>query len=309
MQILIAGASGLIGRALTAHFAERGDEVWGLTRNRNRSRKRSAFSVNWIRWDGVKISENLPGAFAPEVIINLAGKNLASGYWTGGFKEKLVESRLLASQALVNLVRRMDAPPAHFLQASAVGFYGSRGDEILDENSSRGDGFLADLAARWESQLQPLENSPVRCCRLRLGPVLSADGGMLTKMLPPFRLFLGGPLGSGRQWLSWIHIQEVVQAVQFLIDHPELSGPFNFTAPEPQRMKEFCAILGKVMNRPSFLPAPEIILKTVLGDMAREMLLSSQRALPKRLVTAGYRFKFPTLYVALAELLGKRELP
>ena len=233
MQILIAGASGLIGRALTAHFAERGDDVWGLTRNKSRSQKKSVLPVNWLQWDGNTIPDERPEVFAPEVIINLAGKNLASGYWTQGFKEKLVESRLQSVQALVNLVGRMDVPPKLFLQASAVGFYGSRGDEILDENSLRGHGFLADLAACWESQLQPLEKSSVRGCRLRLGPVLAADGGMLAKMLPPFRLFLGGPLGSGRQWLSWIHIQDVVQAVQFIIDHPELSGPFNFTAPEP----------------------------------------------------------------------------
>ena len=238
-----------------------------------------------------------------DVVINLAGESIAARRWSPAQKRRIQESRLKATRALVEAISRCQAPPKALISGSAVGFYGPCGDETVTEEAPPGKDFLSEVCSLWEREALRAEKYGVRVVLLRTGLVLGRQGGALPRMLLPFQLFLGGPLGSGRQWVPWIHIEDVVGLVRYLVDHPNASGPFNVTAPEPQRNREFSRIAAGVLRRPCWLPAPAAALRLALGEMADALLLSGQKAIPQRALDLGYKFRYVDLTKALENLL------
>lgn len=239
--------------------------------------------------------------------IHLSGSNLASRRWTSAYKKEIRRSRVESTRALATVLARLRQPPQTFLVASACGIYGDRKDEILDEQSSPGKGFLADLCQEWEAAALPAVEAGIRVVHLRFGVVLAPGGGALGKMLPLFRLGLGGPLGSGKQWMSWISLEDTVAATLFAMDTPALAGPLNLAAPEPVTNAQFTRALARAVHRPAILPAPAIALRILLGEMANEALLASERVVPAKLLGAGFRFAHPTVDQALAASLNARK--
>lgn len=295
MRIWVTGSGGLVGSALCEALAMDGHELVRLVR-------RPARSAGEARWDPATGSVE-PVDPPPDAVLHLAGENVASGRWNASRRARIRASRVDASRLLVGTLLRCGPPRIH-LQASAVGFYGDRGDEVLTESSPPGEGFLASVCREWEAAASPLAEAGCRVAFLRFGMVLSRSGGALARMLPAFRLGLGGPLGSGRQWLSWIGLEDVVRAVPFLLEH-EVHGPVNLVSPHPVRQREFARALGAVLRRPALMPAPAPLLRLLLGDLANELLLSSQRAVPRALEDAGFRFAHPEIGGALASLFER----
>jgi hypothetical protein len=302
--VIISGATGFIGSALCRGLAEGGYDVAILTRNRDKARELFGDSAIAAEWDGKTSQGWLELAAQADAVINLAGENIGAGRWTKKRKQRIVHSRLNAGNAIIEAVQRASVKPKTIIQASAVGFYGPREDEYLDEFSPAGDGFLAGLARQWESSTRQAEELGVRRIVTRSGLVLGKGGGVLPKFLTPFRFFLGGPLGSGKQWLSWIHWKDEIAVIRFLLERDDLNGVFNLVAPHPVTMKEFSRTLGCVMKRPSWFPVPALLLRVLFGEMARETLLSGQRVLPSALLKAGYKFQYPKIEPALREILG-----
>ncbi|MEA3226106.1 MAG: TIGR01777 family oxidoreductase, partial [Planctomycetota bacterium] len=302
-RVLVTGATGFIGRALSIELAGAGYEVVALSRRRVEAEKLFAGGVKVVEWDAVTAgqwSELLDGALA---IVNLAGDNIAAGRWTEKKKRQILESRLNAGKAVTEAIRSAERRPQVLIQASGVGCYGDRGDEPLDENSSNGTGFIADVARQWEGSVGEVEALGVRLATMRLGVVLGPHGGVMSRLIPPFRFFAGGHPGSGKQWLPWVHLNDVTAIVRFLIESADCEGPFNVTVPDPTRSKDFYNLLGKAMHRPAFFPMPAFALKLALGEMATELLLPSTRALPKKLLEAGYEFTFPDPAAAFSDIL------
>jgi uncharacterized protein (TIGR01777 family) len=293
-RIVVSGV-GFVGRALVRALDERGVQVVRLVR-RPVAEERDLVSWNPAR--GVDDTSALEGATAA---IHFGGEGLASGRWTAARKRRLRESRIGSTRMLAETLARLDAPPATFLTASAVGWYGSRGDERLDESSSAGTGFLAELCREWEEAAAPAREAGIRWAALRFGVVLGR-GGALAKMLPAFRLGLGAVLGDGRQFMSWIELGDAVAAVLHVLDS-ELEGPLNVVAPAAVTNREFTRALSRALGRPAFLMAPKFALKP-LGEMARETLLASQRVAPKRLSESGFEFRFREPETALRHVLG-----
>lgn len=297
MNIVVAGGSGFLGEPLVRRLLARGDEVAVLTRNPAR-----VAVGRPLEWDPSR-----PGSWSEEVaqadtVINLAGENIGDGRWTEARKERLLRSRLTATTALVEAMKTRPERRRLLVNASAVGFYGLRGDEELDETSAGGSGFLATLTRRWEETARAAE--PVaRVVILRFGVMLAADGGALAKMLPPFRFGVGGRVGSGEQWMSWIDREDAARAVEWAVGRDTARGVFNVTAPQPVRNKEFTSTLGTVLRRPTIFPVPGLILRLALGEMADEALLGGQRVLPARASAEGFNFLYPTLESSLRHLL------
>lgn len=297
MRIVIAGGSGFLGESLVRRLLARGEKVTVLSRSPSKVR-----AGRGVQWDG-----RTQGAWSQEVasadaIVNLAGENVGEGRWTEERKKQLVASRLDATNAIVQALR--DAPPRArtLVNASAVGYYGVRGDEILDENGSRGAGFLAQLVEQWEAAAQAAEPL-ARLVLLRFGVALAADGGALKKMLLPFKLGAGGPIGTGRQWMSWIDRDDAVRMVEWAIDRADARGVYNATSPEPVRNSDFTRALGRALHRPAFMPAPAFALRLAFGQMAEEVLLGGQRVVPRRADTEGFLFETGTVEQSLARHL------
>jgi hypothetical protein len=301
-RILVTGGSGLIGRALTADLAADGYEVVVLSRDPRRvtGLPPGARAAGWDAETADGWSDLADGALG---IVHLAGAPLVEGRWTDRRKRLIRDSRVVSSEAVVAALRRVDTPPRFLLQGSAVGFYGDRGDEVLDELAAPGEGFLADVCQAWEEATEPAGELGVRRALLRTGVVLAADGGALDKMLTPFKLGLGGPLGSGAQYMPWIHLADEVAAIRFLAEHSDAVGPFNLAAPNPVSNEDFSAALADALSRPHLLRTPAFALHLAFGEMA-EVLLASQRAVPSALESLGFQFRFPELRPALADLLG-----
>lgn len=298
MRVVITGATGFIGRALCEEL-HRDYELIALSRDASRAAGSVGDWAKVVEWDGRTTGswfQHADGAFA---IINLAGENVASGRWNESKKAGILHSRLDSARAVLEAIKQVDKKPTVVIQASAIGYYGSRRDEQLDETSTAGKGFLANVCERVESHAEEIENAGVRCAVIRTGVVLGEDGGALAKLAKPFRFYLGGHLGSGRQWFSWISLDDEVAAIKFLMESESLAGVYNLTAPQPVTMKELCATLGKVLHRPAWLRVPGFAVRLALGEMADEMLLSGQRVLPKRLLAAGFEFKYPNVEEAL----------
>jgi uncharacterized protein len=303
MRVIVSGATGFIGRALTEELARAGYEVIALSR---RTKTSSSEDKNVVMaWDAKSVGEwktYLEGALA---VINLAGENISSGRWTKKRKQKILQSRLDAGKAITEAIRQVNRKPRVVIQASAIGYYGPHSDEELDESSNPGTGYLPQVAQKWELSTKDVKSMGVRYVVIRTGIVLGKQGGALPRLMQPFRIFLGGPLGSGRQWFSWIHLKDEIRAIRFLMENENLHGVFNLTAPAPLPMKEFCRILGKLMHRPSWLKVPGFALRLFLGEMAQALLLSGQRVLPKRLLEAGYRFSYPDTESAVKQIIEK----
>jgi uncharacterized protein (TIGR01777 family) len=298
MKAVITGATGFIGSALCG-LLHKDYEVIALSRDASRAAKSVGGRAKIVEWDGRTTGSwfrQANGAFA---IINLAGENIGSGRWGETKKADILHSRLGSIKAVLEAVRQMDKKPNVVIQASAIGYYGPRQDEQLDENSTPGKGFLAGVCRDVENSLEKIEQLGVRCVAIRSGIVLGRNGGAFEKLVKPFRFYLGGHLGSGRQWFSWIHLDDEVAAIKFLMENENLKGAFNLTAPEPVTMKEFCGILGKVLHRPAWLNVPAFAARLAFGQMADEMLLSGQRVLPKRLLNTGFNFKYTEVEQAL----------
>ncbi len=297
MRIVIAGGSGFIGEPLVRHLVASGDDVAVLSRSPAKVQ-----AGRGVAWDGRTQGEWSEEVDAADAIVNLAGENVGDGRWTDERKRKLVASRLDATGAIVQALR--NAPPRErtLVNASAVGYYGVRGDEVLDESDARGGGFLAGLVEKWEAAAREAEPQ-ARLVILRFGVALSPEGGALKKMMLPFKLGAGGPVGSGAQWMSWIDRDDVVRMVEWGIDNQNARGIYNATAPDPVRNRDFTRALGRAMHRPAFMPAPAFALRIAFGEMADEVLLGGQRVVPRRAEREGFRFEVPTLDASFARHL------
>ena len=294
----ITGASGLIGSALSVALRERGDEVVAVSR-------RAGAEIRWDPRAGFDPPERLSGV---DVVVNLAGESIA-GRWTAAKKARILDSRLHTTRAVVAALRAASPRPRVLINASATGIYGARGDELLDEDSAAGpEGeFLADVTRAWEAaarEAEAIETPSVRVCLARFGVVLDREGGALAKMLTPFRLGAGGRIGSGRQWMPWVHARDVVAALVFLIDEHEARGAYNLVAPQPVRNAAFTSALGQALGRPTLVPMPRLAVKLALGEMGEALLLDGQRVTPKRLMEDGFEFAFSRIDAAFADLLG-----
>lgn len=298
MKVVIAGGSGFLGEPIVQRLLARGDDVAVLTRNPRHVRAGRA-----LQWDARSQGAWSDEAASADVVINLAGENIGEGRWTAERKKRMVSSRLDATGAIVEALRRDPARARALVSASAVGFYGDRGDELLDERSARGAGFLAELVERWEAAARQAE-SLSRLVILRFGVVLAPDGGALKKMMLPFKLGAGGPVGNGKQWMSWIERDDAVRIVEWAIDQPSARDIYNATSPQPVSNREFSRALGRALHRPAVMPAPAFALRLAFGEMAEEVLLAGQRVVPVRASAEGFVFGRPSIDTALAALLG-----
>jgi len=295
MKILIVGSSGLIGSALTPYLQSQGFEVGRLLRYKQN---------NHPYWCIEPCCFHLNEFSHPDIIINLAGENIASGRWTDTKKAKLLNSRLQTTQCLVEQFK--NNPPKLFINASAIGFYGNRGQEVVDENSIAGRDFVSNLATQWEACCTPIESEKTRLVKIRTGLVLSKQGGALAKMLPAFKFGLGGKIGSGKQLMSWIDINDLCHAILFIIQQPSLMGPINLVSPNPVSNKQFSKALSKQLNRPCLFPLPSPIVKLLFGEMGKELLLASTHVKPTKLIDAGFQFEYEQIQESLLKQL-KRE--
>ena len=295
-RVLVTGASGLLGRALVPTLKARGYEIVRLVRGR-------VTGDDQIHWDPSR-------SLAPETVsgfdavIHLAGESVI-GRWTAAKKTKIRDSRVTGTRTLAQALARATKRPRVFVAASAIGYYGDRADEVLNEKSAPGAGFLADVCREWEAAGQPAVDAGIRTAHIRTGIVLSAEGGALHKMLPPFRMGVGGKVGSGHQWMSWIHIHDWTGAVHHILKNDLLQGAVNMVAPRPVQNTEFTETLASVLSRPAIFPVPALAIKALFGQMGEEVLLASQRVEPARLVTSGYPFQCSDLRKALEALLKK----
>lgn len=297
MKILVSGSHGLVGKALLRSLTDDGHEVVRLVRGEH------AFGAPEVEWrpdQGYIDVEHLEGIHA---VVHLAGENIASGRWTAEKKRAIRESRVKGTALLSDALARLSQPPSVFLSASAIGYYGDRGDELLIEKSAPGKDFLASVCVEWEAATKPAAEKGIRTVCTRFGIILDANEGALAKMLPPFRMGIGGRIGDGKQWMSWIALDDVVNGLKFLMEDESVHGPVNFVAPNPVRNAEFTKTLGRVLSRPTFFPVPEFGVRLAFGEMADALLLSSQKVEPSILEDKGFLFSWPTLEPALKNLI------
>ena len=300
MRVIVTGGTGFIGPKLCERLVARGHDVIALTRDASRSRDHVHPKVRVASWaEGAAWEGFVDGAGA---LVNLAGETIAQR-WTASAKERIATSRLNAAARLRAAAEKAAQKPGVLVNASAVGFYGPRGDEILDESAPPGDDFLANLCVDWEAAARAFEALGTRVALLRTGVVLGADGGALAKMLPPFKAFVGGPLGSGKQWMSWIHEADLVEMYVWAVENPAVAGPVNATAPNPVTMRGFATALGRALHRPSFAKAPAAVIRLALGEMAT-VVLDGQRVVPKKALDLGFTFRFPDVLAALKDVVG-----
>lgn len=281
MKIVLTGASGLVGSALTSSLAAAGHCITRLSH-----------------------SQPWPELVEHDAVVHLAGENIATGRWTPEKRARIRDSRVQVTRRLCEAVAKLALPPRAFICASAVGYYGNRGDEVLREESAPGEGFLAEVCRDWEAATKPAADAGIRVVNLRFGVILSAAGGALAKMLTPFKLGVGGVIGDGRQWMSWIMLDDVIGVIGDALANGTLRGPVNVVAPQPVTNREFTKTLGRVLHRPTMFPAPAFVLRLALGEMADALLLSSQRVEPAKLIASGHAFRFPHLEGALRHLVG-----
>jgi len=296
-RVLVSGSSGLVGSSLIASLKSSGARIARLARP---STVRGTSDEERISWNPTQpISADAVSGF--DAVIHLAGESLV-GRWSAGKKVCLRESRIPTTANLARALAQAKAKPQVFLSASAIGYYGNRGDELLSEQSNSGTGFTADLAREWEQASFPAASAGIRTVQMRTGLVLATAGGALAKMLPVFKLGLGGKLGDGLQWMSWIDLQDVIGAIQHMLRSDLLHGPVNLVAPKAVTNEEFTRTLGSVLSRPAIFPVPAFAARLAFGEMADELLLASQRVEPTKLISSGYPFRFPTLRQSLESL-------
>lgn len=298
MNILVTGGTGLVGRSLIPRLLTAGHEVTVLSRHRQQAQLRLGPKVNI--WQGLEGQQGLDGF---QAVINLAGEPIADKRWTPARKERLCQSRWQMTERLVALCKSSKTPPAVFISGSAIGYYGNTGEAVVTEEEAPHNEFTHRLCARWEQIASKAQSEVTRVCLLRTGAILAPDGGMLEKLIPLFRLGLGGPLGSGRQYLAWIHIEDMVSAIIWLLTH-ELKGPFNLVAPYPVHNEQFSHALGKALHRPTLMRAPAFAVRLAMGE-ASVLVLGGQRALPARLEKSGFHFQWHDLEQALKDIVHR----
>ncbi|MGD0590798.1 MAG: TIGR01777 family oxidoreductase [Bacteroidota bacterium] len=302
MQVIIAGGSGFIGRKLIVELLQTRHEVIVLSRRPENVHKTFP-AVRVEFWDaktGSVLVNILGGAGA---VINLTGESIAAKRWSSLQKQKILSSRIDSTRAIVNAIEQMHHRPSVLLNASAVGYYAHVPEDEVTEAYPKGNGFLPDICEQWEMEALKAIEFGVRVVLLRTGIVLDKSEGALHKLLLPFRMFIGGPLGNGRQWFPWIHVQDEVNAILFAMEHEQIAGAINLSAPEFVRLSDFCRVLGKVLHRPSWLPVPEYALRLILGEMAKPLLFQGQKIIPKKLLETGFKFRYPNLENALQDIL------
>ncbi len=302
MRVLVTGATGFVGRPLCEVLSESGCRVTALSRRPDAARKALPSLSQVFAWRPVEEAPPLESLEQVDAVIHLAGESVV-GRWNARKRRAIRESRVRATRNLVGAIGQAQPRPRTLISASAIGYYGDQGETELTESMPAADDFLGEVCGQWEKEGTRVSEAGVRVVHLRIGVVLAAGGGALDAMLLPARLGLGGPLGSGRQWWSWIHREDLIGMVQHVLANESLSGPFNATSSNPVRQKDFARVLGRVLSRPAFLPTPGIGLKMVLGGFAVE-LLSSKKVLPGRIQESGYRFRFPELEPALRDILA-----
>ena len=292
MKVLVTGASGFIGSALQRSLRKKGHELLLASRNEPRD-------DSWVQWsvdEGFADPKKLEGI---DAVIHLAGESISGLRWTDDKKKAIRDSRVLGTRNIVDTIAELDRRPSVLIAASAVGFYGDRGDEILTETSKSGKTFLADVCREWEAESRRAEDSGVRTVLLRTGLVMSKEGGALGTMLLPFKMGLGGVIGDGKQWMSWISLDDHINVITTSLENESIRGAVNSVSPEPVNNEEFTKVMGEVLYRPTFIPVPEFAVHLMLGEMGEELLLNSERVVPKRLTDLGFEFKFADLKKAI----------
>jgi uncharacterized protein (TIGR01777 family) len=304
MRILITGGTGFIGKPLCTKLVSLGHRVTVITRRKPDTQNAGSEGVDYFTANLFEKPE-LPVELLEktDAVINLAGESIGGRRWTKTQKMKIIESRTRTTKALVDAIAKAQTKPKLFISTSAVGYYGARGDKELDETAPAGNDFLARTCVQWETEARKAQALGLRVVILRSGVVLGRDAPALKKMLLPFKLFAGGPLGSGKQWLSWVHLEDAIDLILFSLENEQVSGPVNVTSPKPVNNKSFAKILGKILKRPSFMPAPAFALKAALGEQAL-IVLAGQRVLPKKAQELGFRFKHADLEDALRDILS-----
>jgi uncharacterized protein (TIGR01777 family) len=305
MKILVSGAGGLVGSALTPSLTDEKHQVLRLVRSP--AQVPAQVMAGTARWNPIRGEMDPSELTGVEGVIHLAGENISSGRWTAAKKAAIRDSRVKGTRLLAETLTKLSPPPRVLVAASAIGFYGDRGEENLHEGSPVGEGFLPEVCQAWEAATQPAKDSGVRVVHLRFGVILSPAGGALAKMLFPFRMGVGGKLGAGDQYMSWITLDDAVGAIYHALTNPTLQGPVNVVAPTPVTNSQFTKTLGRVLSRPTLFPLPAPAARLAFGEMADALLLASTRVAPIRLEESGYRFRYRELEPALRHLLGRGE--
>ena len=297
-QVVVSGASGLLGTALTELLSANGHEVIRLVRGK-------PSVVGEVAWDPSAGKLDAAEVAGADAFIHLSGENVSEGRWSDERRKRIIDSRTQTTELIARTIAKMKKKPSVFVSASAIGFYGSRGDDLLDETSPTGGDFLADVCRRWEAATAEASDAGVRTVKLRFGVVLSVRGGALAKLLPIFKMGLGGRVGDGRQYMSWVSMPDAIRASSFALSEDGLSGAVNVVAPNPVTNRELASTLGRVLGRPSFFPVPKVAIDLAFGEMGRETVLASQRVTPRKLLDAGFKFEHATLESALRFELGR----
>ena len=297
MNVLIFGGTGFVGKNLTEELLSKGYQVYVVTRNNPKTANSLDDKVKVIEWDNGLPLSSIYELQEIDVVINLAGESIGNRRWSNSVKREILGSRIRTTGAIVTAINNRTIQPKVLINASAVGYYGPRQDDEITESEEAGQDFLAQVCRNWEIEAYKVQSDLTRVVTIRIGVVLGSEGA-LNRMAMPYKFYMGGPLGTGNQWISWIHIQDLTSMIRFVIEHQELTGPINATTPEPVKMRDFSKVLGEVLTRPSWLPTPEFLLKIALGQMA-EMLLQGQRVVLQKILSAGFEFRFPKLRSAL----------
>ncbi len=301
MNILITGGTGFIGSALSRELSNSGHKVIITSRRKTPPKLEN---IEIVRWDiQTPLSSEIMSGI--DAVINLAGESLISGRWTKKRKERIMSSRVNTTRLLVESMKNANPKPKVLISVSAVGYYGPHGDEYVTEDFPPASDFLAEVCKAWGKEALKAQELGVRVVITRFGVVLESDGGALSKMAIPFKFFLGGHLGSGQQWFSWVHREDIIGFMKYALENESVSGHFNLTSPQPVTNKEFCSALGKVLNRPSWFHVPAFMIKLTLGEVGK-VLLTGQRVLPEKALKAGYQFKYPEINEALKAIFGKK---
>ncbi len=295
MKVLITGSTGLIGSALGEFLSTNGHEVRGLLRNN--------FAEDDPHWNPEEGVIDLGNFTQIDAVIHLAGDNISEGRWNDAKKARILNSRVIGTKLIANFLAKLEHKPNVFISGSAIGFYGSRGEDVVDENSKPGKGFLSDVCKQWEEATTPAFNAGIRVVNIRTGMVLSLSGGALKKMLFPFKMGLGGIIGNGKQFMSWVSINDLVEMIQYAMTNDSLNGPLNLVSPNPVSNYQFTKTLGHTLRRPTMFPMPAFMARLLFGEMANDLLLASTKVIPQKLINAGYKFQHSELEKALQFLL------